>query len=198
MNRQLEIAGTTGFVATFFTFACILLAIASWQEFNWAYNALSDLGVQNGLTGIVFTYGLVVGGILFAFFAVSLFNFAGKYALGKVGSVFFALACISLICIGVFNENFIPTHYIFSVLLFVFMPISLLFFVGEFWLEDKHVLSVVTLASALVAAAVWVFQFTFRYFPNVAIPEFVSGLSCALWVCVISYLMLKNAVATKQ
>jgi hypothetical membrane protein len=48
------------------------------------------------------------------------------------------------------------------------------------------------LALALFAAAVWVLEFTVHYVPGVAIPEAVSGLAGAVWVMVLSYLMLKQ------
>jgi hypothetical membrane protein len=186
-------AAIIGLAAPIFTFSCIFAAIASWPPFSWTNNALSDLGVQSGITAPLFNTGLVIGGVLFAIFAVGLFSFAGKRAVGKVGCAFFVLAWVALICIGIFNENFSPTHYIVSVMLFVFLPISLLTFVAAFWIDGKRRLSMFTLVLALVAAAVWVLQFTVNYVPNVAIPETVSGLAGAVWVWVLSYLMLKES-----
>jgi hypothetical protein len=58
-------------------------------------------------------------------------------------------------------------------------------------------LSAVTLAVALVAAAVWVLQFLFKYVANVAVPEFVSGFAGAVWTEVVSYEMLKEASRAK-
>ncbi len=195
MNK-LKVSGIAGFVAPFFVFVCILVAVASWNQFNWINNALSDLGVQSGLTAVVFNSGLVVGGFLFIVFALGLFSFTGKRFLGKVGATIFLIACIMLIAIGVFNENFSPTHYLVSVGLFVSMPISLLVLVAAFWVEGKRKLSVYTLALALFAAAVWVAEFTVNYVSGVAIPEFVSGLAGAVWVLTVSYLMLKVSSKT--
>jgi hypothetical membrane protein len=192
MSSQLKIAGIIGLATPLFTFAYILSAIASWQQFSWTKNALSDLGVQSGITATIFNGGLVIGGFLFIVFASGLFRFVGSRFVGKVGTATFILACISLMAIGVFNESFSPTHYIVSVMLFVFLPISLLIFVGAFWLEGKRRLSGFTLALALIAAAVWALQFTVHYVPNVAIPETVSGLAGAIWVLFLSYLMLKQ------
>ena len=192
LNKHFKIAGIIGLAAPFFAFACILLAIASWPQFSWTNNALSDLGVQSGITAIVFNSGLVISGFLFIVFATGLFSFVGKRFVGKVGAAVFALACVLLIAIGVFNENFRPTHYFVSVGLFMLLPISLLILVVAFWVDGKHKLSVFTLALALFAAAVWVLEFTVHYVPGVAIPEAVSGLAGALWVMVLSYLMLKQ------
>ena len=99
---------------------------------------------------------------------------------------------MALAAIGVFNENFAPTHYIVSVMLFVFLPISLVVFAVTFWREGKCRLSGLTFALALIAAFAWILEFTLHYASNVAIPELVSGLAGAVWVWVIGYLMIKE------
>ena len=192
-SRTLKIAAVCGISAPSVALVCILSAIASWSQFSWVDNALSDLGVQAGATALVFNSGLVVTGLLCLVFAVGLFRFAGKRSIGKVGSVVFALACVALVCIGVFNESFVPTHYLVSVAFFVFLPISLLIFVGGFWLMGEKRLSVFTLIVGLVAAAVWILEFTVHYVPGVAIPEFISAFAGGIWAEVLSFKMLKLA-----
>jgi hypothetical membrane protein len=191
--NKLKIVGVAGLVAPPFVFTCIFTSIATWPHFSWVNNALSDLGVQNGATAIIFNTGLIVGGLLFIIFATGLFNIASKHVIGKAGTAIFVLACLMLIAIGVFNENLSPTHYLVSVGLFVFMPISMLTLTVAFWAEGKHRLSVFTFALAISAAAVWVLEFTIHYASGVAIPEFISGLAGAIWVMVISYIMLKQS-----
>ena len=191
--KKLKISGIAGFAATLVVFSCIIIAVASWSQFSWVNNALSDLGVQNGATAIVFNCGLVFGGLLFFVFAVGLFRFASDGFVGKLGAAVFVLACVMLMSIGVFNENFSPTHYIVSVGLFTLMPISMLFLVAAFWVQGKQRMSVFTLGLALFAATVWLLEFAVSYDSGVAIPEFVSGLAGAAWVTVTSYLMLKES-----
>ncbi|XES77804.1 MAG: DUF998 domain-containing protein [Candidatus Bathyarchaeia archaeon] len=190
--RKTDISAAAGMISPFFTYACIMVAIGSWKQFSWTDNALSDLGVQSGITAPVFNIGLIVGGILFVVFAAGMFRYMGKNVVGKAASVLLAVACIALVCIGIFNENFHPTHYIVSVMLFVFLPISMLTFVGAFWMEGKRKLSLFTLGLGLFAAAVWVLQLTLNYVPHVAIPEFTSGLAGSIWVIVLSWQMLKK------
>ena len=191
--KRFRIAGIAGLVAPPLVFACILTAIASWPQFNWFNNALSDLGVQNGATSIVFNSGLIIGGLIFIIFATGLFNFAAKNGTCYLGSTFFILAALMLIAIGVFNENFSPTHYLLSIGLFVFLPISLLTLTAAYLLAHRFRLAAFTLASAIVAAAIWAFEFAIKYAPGVAIPEFVSGLAGAVWVIGLSYLMLMQS-----
>jgi len=180
LTNHLRITGTVGLIAPFFSFACILLSIASWSPFNWVNNALSDLGVQSGITRIIFNNGLVFSGLLFIIFAMGISPLIGKLILGKVGAAVFILACVALIGIGIFNENFSPAH-------------SMLVLVGAFWIEERHKLSMFTLALSLAAAATWVLQFTVHYVSNVAVPEFVSGLLGAIWTIELSYLMLEKS-----
>jgi hypothetical membrane protein len=193
LGKLLKAAGVLGLVTPVFVFICIFVAILSWTGFSWTGNALSDLGVQWGLTANLFNSGLVVGGILFMFFAVGLFTFLGKRWVGKIGVCLFFLACVALVGIGVFNETFSPTHYIVSVMLFVFMPLSMLAFVGAIWLDSQRKLSLFTLALSLIAAAVWVLQFTIPYVSGVAVPEAVSGLAGSAWAIILGYLMVKEA-----
>ena len=193
MSKILRIAGIAGIVAPLFVFACIIGSVASWLSFSWMNNALSDLGVQWGLTSTIFNVGLVLGGFLFMVFASGLLSFLGKRWIGKLGAILFLVACAALVGIGVFNETFSPTHYIVSVMLFVFMPLSLLVFAGASWLEGKRGLSIFTLVLGLVATTIWVLEFTIHYFSGVAIPEFISGSTGPAWTIVVSYLMLKSS-----
>jgi hypothetical membrane protein len=183
-------SGIAGFASTIFVFTCILISVASWNQFSWVNNALSDLGVQSGITAIIFNSGLIIGGLFFIIFATGLYNLAGT-RVGKVGATVFVLACIMLMAIGFFNENFKPTHYIVSVGFFVLMPISLFILTADFWLQGRRKLGIFTLAIALLAASVWVLEFVFHYVSGVAIPEFVSSLAGAVWVSVMSYLMIE-------
>ncbi len=197
MSRMVKVAGICGLAAPIVAFICILSAIASYAPFNWVTNALSDLGVQAGVTAPIFNAGLVISGLLFLVFAVGLFQLAGKSVVGKAGAFFLCLACVSLVCIGIFNESFNPIHFYVSVAFFVSMPISLLILVGSFWLAGQRRISLFTLAIGLAAATPWMLQYTISYVPNVAIPEFVSGFAGALWTAILSVKMLKEASRAK-
>ncbi len=193
MNSKLKAAGICGLTAPFVAYACILTAISTWQEFSWTENALSDLGVQAGVTAPIFNLGLIISGLIFIIFATGLFPLLSKSIIGKAGAAVFALACVALVCIGIFNENYRPTHYIVSVMLFVLLPISQFILSAAFWLNRQKGLSVFTLALAFAAAIPWILEFTVHYVSGVAIPEFVSGLAGAAWTIVLGIKMLKEA-----
>ncbi len=193
----MKAAGICGIVAPVAAFVCILSAIASWVPFSWTNNALSDLGVQAGATALIFNSGLILCGVLCIGFAAGLLRLVGKRLLGKAGVFIFIVACLFLIAIGIFNENYSPTHYQVSVGFFVSLPISMLVLVAAFWLVKERKLSIFTLVLGLVAATPWILQFTVPYVDNVAIPEFVSGFAGAVWAVVLSVKMLRVSAASK-
>lgn len=193
MRNIVEFSSICGGIAPFFTYACILLAIGSYSEFNWANNALSDLGVVPGLTMTIFNGGLIIGGILFTIFAIGLTQFFSKKPLGQIGAGALIIATISLICVGIFNEHVRPIHYIVSVSLFFFMPIALWILTLAFWKDDQKRMSIFTVIIGIAAAIPWILEFTVHYAPNVAIPEFVSGLATSIWALTLSSKMLKES-----
>jgi hypothetical membrane protein len=192
MRQGIETAALLGGIAPFITYACILLSIASYKEFSWTHNALSDLGIVPGITMTLFNSGLIIGGFLFTIFAIGLFFYLRKNTIGKIGSLLFILACISIVLVGIFNEHYKPTHFIVSVMLFSFMALSLLVISGNFIFNGEKRLGLFTLSLGLAAALIWILEYTIWYFPHVAIPEFVSGLLGVTWVLVMVRKMLKS------
>jgi hypothetical membrane protein len=184
------VGALSGIVAPIVAFTCITVAIAFYPPFNWANNALSDLGIISGITGPVFNFGLIACGLLTFIFAVfGLFNFFKSQA-GKAGSIMFAATAVALIAIGVFNENYSPMHYIFSVAFFMLAPLSLFVLTSAFGLSQQLKLAVFTVSVGVAAAIPWILEFTVHYVPNVAIPETVSGLAVSVWAIVLSKKML--------
>ena len=197
-DRLQQIGAVSGVATPILAFSCILTAIASHPEFSWANSALSDLGVITGITGPIFNFGLCSSAILVLNFAVfGLFNYLGNSWIGRIGAVTFAATGVVLIGIGIFPENAVPYHYLFSVAFFVLLPISLFIITAVFALERRTKMAVFTLLIAVVATTVWILQFTIHYVSGVAIPEFASALAGSTWMIVLSYKMLKAASQRK-
>ncbi len=194
----LKLAGIAGVLTPLLAFLFIGLAIASYRQFSWFFNALSDLGVVSGLTATLFNIGLLISGLLALIFSVGLFVLFHERAIGKAGAALFVLACLSLEGIGLFPENMHPFHYAFSVAFFVFLPIALLVILGYYLKDSEWKMSLFTLVSALVAAVPWVLQFTLPYVSGVAIPEAISSAAGSIWVLVLSYKMLKQAARAES
>jgi hypothetical membrane protein len=190
-----KIGASSGIVAPIVAFVGILTAIASYPTFSWKNNALSDLGVVPGITSSLFNFGLLASGILAFNFAIfGLFTYLGKSWVGKIGSVVFAAATLALIAISIFNENFSPTHYLVSVAFFTLAPIALFILTFGFLLSHQRGMAVFTVLVGVAAALPWLLLFAFNYVPNVAIPEFLSGLVVSVWAVVLSKKMLSSKV----
>jgi hypothetical membrane protein len=190
-----RIGASSGIVAPIIAFVCILTAIASYPAFSWTNNALSDLGVVPGITASLFNFGLLASGILAFNFAIfGLFAYFGKSWVGKIGSVVFAASTLALIAISVFNENFSPTHYLVSVAFFTLAPIALFILTFGFLLCHQRGMAIFTVLVGIAAALPWLLLFAFNYVPNVAIPEFLSGLAVSAWVVVLGKKMLSLKV----
>ena len=188
-----RIGATAGIATPIIAFPLILSAIASYPSFSWTNNALSDLGVVSGITGPLFNFGLIASGVLaFLFAALGLFNYFGETLVGKVGAEAFEAAAVALVGIGIFNENFQGTHYILSVAFFVLAPMSLFILTIAFWLRHQRGMAVFTVSVGVVAALPWLLLFAFNYVPNVAIPEFLSGLAVSAWAILLAAKMLKT------
>ena len=193
----LRISGTCGIITPVIAFIFISLAIASYPEFSWVDNALSDLGVVPGVTALLFNYGLIVSGIFSFLFATGMFVFLDESISSRTGAFVFVLATVALTAIGVFPENVRPVHYLVSVAFFVLMPISMLVIAGASWLLGQVRMAVFTLLVAIAAAAPWILYFSIRYVSGVAVPEAVSALAGALWAIVLGFKMLKAASHAK-
>lgn len=193
----LKVSGTCGFLTPITAFALIFSAIASYPEFSWTDNALSDLGVVEGTTALLFNSGLLISGALCFVFATGLFIFLKQRTVGKIGAFVFVLGSLALFAIGVFPENVRPTHYIVSVMFFTLLPIAMLIIAGAFWLMHKVRMAAFTLLVAVAAATPWILYFTINYAPNVAVPEAVSAFAGAVWVVTLSGKMLKQASHSK-
>lgn len=188
----LRFSGFCGILSPIIAFTCISLAIASYPQFSWTDNALSDLGVVEGFTAAIFNSGLIAGGVLALIFAIGLFK-SQTTALGKAGALIFILTTISLTAIGAFPENVKPIHYYVSVAFFALSPIALLILCAAFALVGKKKLGLFTFLVALFAVAVWVFQWTVGFGVNVAIPETLSALAASVWAVTLGYKMLKES-----
>ncbi len=192
LNRQ-SAGAIIGIAVPILAFTCILTAISSYPAFSWTNNALSDLGVVPGVTSQIFNSGLFTSGLLAFIFAIfGLFTYFGKNVVGKAGALTFAAATIALMAIGIFNEDFRPTHYIVSVLFFTILPIALWIITAGLYLKRELKLAIFTVLASIAAATPWILYFTIHYVPNVAIPEFISSLAGSIWLVVISYKMLKE------
>ena len=203
----LRLSGVCGVLTPVVAFVCIFLAIGSAPGFIWTENALSDLGVVPGVTSVLFNYGLIASGILGFVFATSLFGVMRFFEVfsadskphipvfrGLGGALFFSLACLTLIAIGVFPESVGSLHTLASVAFFVALIISLGCLGIEFWQVRQKPWAAFTLLLGIVATVPWLLLFFVRYVLGLAVPEFVSAVAGGAWTAVFGCKMLKMSV----
>ena len=184
----LKTSGISGIIAPPIAFTLILLAIAYSPNFSWTENALSDLGVQEGVTAVLFNTGLIITGVLAILFATGLFTFLQENLLGRIGAFVFVLDAFALTAIGVFPENVELIHFYASVTFFTLFPLSMFFLTAAFLQTLRMKLGFFTFIVAVVAAIVWAVPFG----KGVAIPETLSVLSASTWSIVLGFKMLKE------
>jgi len=188
----LKIFGSCGIVAPIVAFTCTSLAIILSPQFSWTDNALSDLGIVEGVTSTLFNTGLILGGILAVMFGLGLFTILARSTLGKLSAIIFILAAAALTAIGIFPENAKPMHFCASVAFFVLFPLGMFLVGGSFIFLRKARKGVLTMLAAAFAVAVWLVQFSIHYVPQVAIPEALSSLSASAWSILLGFEMFNE------
>jgi hypothetical membrane protein len=189
--RWLKTSGICGMITPIITYMFILLAINSYSRFDWANNALSDLGIVGGITSILFNSGLIIGGILSLFFATGLFKFLRDAIIGKIGGFLFILNAFALAAIGVFPENFGRIHFYVSIAFFVLSPMAMFFLCGAFIQMRKLKLGLLTFLAALIAVLVWIIHMAISFGKGVAIPEALSARPTSVWSIIVGFEMVR-------
>ncbi|MCL2359671.1 DUF998 domain-containing protein [Candidatus Bathycorpusculum sp.] len=198
MNSS-KVGAVAGFIAPIVAVICILSAIVTYPLFSWTNNALSDLGVMPGVTQWLFNGGLcVTGGLVLIFAIFGLYRYVGKNWSGKMGSGIFAISTVALILIGIFNESFVPAHYIVSIAFFILVPIALFILTYNFYRTHQYGVAGFTAVIAIIATLPWILEFTLHYVPNVAIPETVSALAVSVWTIGLSIKIFKTTQITNN
>jgi hypothetical membrane protein len=195
-HSWIRVSGIAGILAPMIAFTCILLSMGSYPQFSWTDSALSDLGVQSGITALLFNYGLIISGVLALIFATGLFRFFSDVRADRVGALILASATVALISIGIFAENVKPAHYFVSVSFFVLFPLSAFTIAAAFIRTRRTKLGLFALIEALIASAPWILQFSSPYVPNLAIPEAISAAAASLISVVLGLYMLSKASQT--
>ena len=185
-TRLVKFFGYFGIITPVFGFAMIFWAVSTAPWFSWTGNALSDLGVE-GFTAVIFNDGLGMTACLLAAFSLAVYEMAKSDNVGKASFVLLFAAAVFLFFIGYFPETEGRIHYYFSVAFFVSIPLSVFTFAIHAWMRGLRNLAYLSVASGLVAAAIWV-----PSWEGVAIPEAVSALAVGVWSAVLGVWMVRQ------
>ena len=186
MDRNPALAAT-GVLAAAVSLASVLLATMVSPSFEWAGNALSNLGVAStdagtATTALLFNGGLLLGallGLVFAYFLWIEAESRGKRAVAGL----LALTLLAMGLVGVFPQGTSP-HFPLSVAFFVLITVTI-------WAdavavrntdEGRRGAIAAWLGATNVAAwGVWVATGPLQR-PGLAIPEIVGSLALAAWL----------------
>lgn len=149
----------------------ILVAAVLSNWFSLVDNALSDLGhATRSSVAPLFNTGLSLGGLMIAIGGV-------KY-LGSVSRKLSILMCAtgySLILVAVFDEVYGALHFYVSVLFFVLLFITAVYYAIA--LSRNRRLQLATIALLTAGLVSWIFHFTLKLPKGAAIPELISLLA---------------------
>jgi len=182
-----KIGAISGISAPIVAIICILWAITTYPAFSWTNNALSDLGIVPGITQWLFNGGLcIAGGLVLIFTIFGLHHYVNKTWTGRTGTGIFGVASIMLVLIGVFNESFVPVHFMVAIAFFILVPTALFILTSHFYQTRQYTIASFTVTIAIIAVLPWILQLTLPYVSNVAIPETISALSISAWTISLS------------
>ena len=158
---------------------CIILS--PWFRFD--QNALSDLGHPNSDVALIFNLGLIICGILMAPFILGVsIKISNGMWLRKVAFFVFFLASLALIGIGIFTEDEITIHYLFSFAFFVLLLLGALL-LGLSTISDNElrIIGIVCFLGALIGIVGWAIDWG-----GIAIPELLSALPAMLLFIILA------------
>ena len=150
----------------------VCIIVSPW--FRWEINAISDFGVSD--VAWLFNISLIICGILCLTFCIGLFMSLDNW-LGKIGSIFLLLSCVSLVGIGLFTEDYSPWHFYFSVGFFVLLLLALLIQGTYFAWKGPLYIGILAMPIAFIGIYGWA---TYTP-PGIAIPEAMTFVPGGLW-----------------
>jgi hypothetical membrane protein len=192
-------------------FLCVGFAIILSPWFNWASNALSDLGHPSMLGGIngvpglnlaapVFNIGLFVTGLVTILFGIHLlvFLWIQKSPIGIIGSIVLILSMTFLSAVGVFHEGLLWSHAIAAMGFFFSLFIAtLLIGIALLISRSTRYEGLITLAMGIGITLTLAFWFTgLLPWSGAAIPEIILAIAGFIWIIPVSIRLYRFGYAT--
>jgi hypothetical membrane protein len=160
-----------GVIGPLLAFVSIGVSIALSPWFSWEKSALSDLGhaVNSGVAPI-FNFGLLLTGFFLMIYAVKVLK---RYARWTGYSL--VISAFTLQLIAVFDEVYGLLHLVVSILFFVSLGVTSLFYA----VERKSYLAVAAFSIGLFS---WIFYWAEFYSAGAAVPEIISSVAVLFWI----------------
>jgi len=160
-----------GVIGPLLAYVSIAVSIALSPWFSWERNALSDLGhaVKSGVAPI-FNFGLLLTGFFLTIYAVKVLKVHARWT-----GYSLVISAFTLQLVAVFDEVYGILHLVVSILFFVLLGVTSLFYA----VERKSYSAVAAFAIGLIS---WIFYWAEFYSAGVAVPETISSVAVLFWV----------------
>jgi hypothetical membrane protein len=147
----------------------VSIALSPW--FSWEKSALSDLGhaVKSGVAPI-FNFGLLLTGFFLTIYAVKVLKVYARWT-----GYSLVISAFTLQLIAVFDEVYGLLHLVVSILFFVSLGVTSLFYA----VERKSYSAVAAFSIGLIS---WIFYWAEFYSAGVAVPEIISSVAVLFWI----------------
>lgn len=201
--RNMPKENQIGFIGPLVINVSIIICTAILPNFDWADNPLSDmgswyrtdLGDLQILSAILFNGGLIVTGLLCAYFTIWLIRkFTDR--LTKFGLTFFVGTSLLMVGIGIFSEDFSTPHWFTAISFFLSIPIACAV-IGLVWLRLKETRKIGTVAIVLACLSLLI-MFQPWIDLSIAVLETLVSLIALVWIWFVDYMDLKNKFAAIQ
>jgi hypothetical membrane protein len=160
-----------GVIGPLLAYVSIGISIALSPCFSWEKSALSDLGhAVKSEVAPIFNFGLLLTGFLLTTYAVKVLK---GYAKWTGYSLVFSAFTLQLI--AVFDEVYGLLHLVVSILFFVSLGVTSMFYA----VERKSYSALAAFAIGLIS---WIFYWAEIYTAGAAVPETISSVAVLFWI----------------
>jgi hypothetical membrane protein len=201
MSRRGLMAGLSGAASPIVGIGLMLAAAATSREFSWEGNALSDLGVAEPETALIFNSSVIIAGALFLVFLSGVSDWAVGDNRGRAGLACLLAGGISLMLVGVFTEQYGLIHTAVSAGYFILLPAGLILvgLSGSPGLPSRslRILSLFLGPIAVVALlATLPLLCCLGLEAGFAVPELLESLILSSWVVAVAVRLIKSGRET--
>jgi hypothetical membrane protein len=176
----------SGVIGPLLAYTSIAVSIALSPWFSWERSALSDLGhaVESGVAPI-FNFGLLLTGFFLTIYAVKVLKVHARWT-----GYSLVISAFTLQLISVFDEVYGLLHLVVSILFFVSLGVTSLFYA----VERKSYSAVAAFAIGLIS---WIFYWAEIYAAGAAVPETISSVAVLFWIIPSALRIYTSACHTK-
>ncbi len=186
-KKVILIGGYSGLISVLIFSVFLVVSIYLHKNFSLIKNSLSDLGKLGVKYAYVFNAGLIISGILFFLFSISLILFCVSRPIKYSAGVFLLISSIFLILIGLAPKG-TPFHNPFAVIYYNLAMVGIFVYGIDDIILKKYPLgtySIILLPSGYI----------FYYFYPImgfGTAELGVAILILIWIAILSTIMLKQ------